>query len=247
MPFFMQINRIASLFAVALGFAAAVAHADQNLSDNFTVPIGQDSVFPNSQGTGPDWSVRSGSGQLTIGVTQSGADVLPASLWDPGPGFTTGYSAVPAGDFVATLTIDISSDVSGDAGFFFADGSGYFGIGVAPWGVGASDSLQINANAPPITSGTFQLIRAGDTFTEQYETTGSSRFSTLVSFSNPDVEGIGSLSLGDSLNGNPGSFPNAVSFSNFSLVSSVPDDSATVTLLGGALAGLAMLRRRFVK
>lgn len=255
----MRINRIASLFAVALSIAATAAHAGQILTDNFTVPVASDpNINPSDLNfNNTDWFVTSGTGQLTMGVTATGASQLSAAQWDQGPSLELYTSSpnsvsVPAGeDFVASVTISLSNATSATGGFYFSTDSPsnpYFGLQSATWGLSASDAIGGNPYAPSITSGTFQLIREGDTFTSQYEETGSDQFTTLVSFSNPGVEGnVYGFDLQIDLNDNPGAYPNYVTFSNFSVTSSVPDGGATAIMLGAALTGLAMLRRRLAK
>ena len=241
----------------ALCLTSATFAGQTVLSDNFSTAIGQDPHlnvidFQNGsfiQGSGPDWSVTSGSGQLTIGLTPLGATELSPSNFNNGPHAITG--PIASGDFIGKVDMDISHGDQMAAQFFIDTPTTYFGIDFSPWGIHVSDGLGFSVFTPPpsATSGTFELVRSGDEITALYEATGASQFTTLADVSDPGLSGSTGFDLTAFLNksSSPYAYPNSVSFSNYSVVSTVPDAGATLSMVGGAFAALAALRRRFAK
>jgi hypothetical protein len=239
------------LLLAASASAGPILSAGQSLTDNFTTPINQDPYFTFLSGTGPDWSVSSGSGQLNIGVTPFGASDLSTSSWNPGPHVIA--NDVLTGDFQASVNFDIGNLTSGLAYFTVYTQGGAVGLGLSQGIVSsASNSFGLNYSAPPITTGTLQLTRVGDTVTAAYEAIGANQFTNFYSVSDPTLA-LGTTAFGlamDVANQHP--YPTSVIFSDFTVTSAdsastVPDGGTTAAMLGVGMIGLAALRRRFAK
>ncbi len=156
--------------------------------DPFTLSVSQWTAG-NTQflhGTQPYWSVTSGGGQMKINLAPNNNDYL-----SDGPHVQTRSSFGLSGNFIATVTLDISANSGGSAGFFADFPGAYAGFGFSNGSIGFNTSVPNNNTQTPanLTAATFQLIRTGNTLTAQFKAVGAPAYTVLKSFTDPALAG----------------------------------------------------------
>ncbi len=247
----MKIPMPACLRSLKICFAlAGLLLATEVTAQTFTADFSSTSLDPNFavnqwdadhvnylNVTQPYWSVTSGSGLMSISLAANSNDYVA-----DGPHVHTNpFNLSFTGDFVATITLDATANAGGSVGFFIEPLFGsYAGMSLGFGNVNFSTSFAYNISVPTgMTTGTFQLIRRGNTLAGQYKEPGAAGYRLLANYSDPSLTGAVTFDLTNYASpGHPGGLTGA--FSNFSVVAlpPLPPPASTAAFYGvGDLPG----------
>lgn len=230
----MKITVIRSLASLVL--LAASAHANANTwTANFNSPTLDPSLTLSSSST--DWTVTSGNGVLDFSSAGNSATTASRSVQ---------YSPVLNGDFTARVMVDISQsyNVIGFLSFSGPTGS-LLNTNIAAYRVNSPTDTGHIGGFNPVTNSfppnlhgvspllTFEINRTGDVFTQSFKSPGDSSFTPFFSFDGSVWHGIGGAIFLSARQNVAAATAANVKFSNFTVMTPVPEPDAWALLLAG--------------